>query len=173
MTTILVLSFHSCYFLPIWESFESIDVRNNSNDTILVYLATGNSPATPTIYPDTCLPAEAYVGDIRIPHTNDSISGYLVRVDPHDGASVLTGMVRTDYWQHGFRKKFFEQNHINVLSFFFIHSDTLKKYGYDYIAQKNLILARYDLNKSNLDALDLKVPYPPTPKMKNMKKWIP
>lgn len=157
----------------MWDNWESIDVINNSNDTILIYLASGKTAATPTAYPDTCLPAEAFVGDIQLPHTNDSISGYLVKISPHDDAPVYLGLVTTDYWGHGLRTKFFDQHHIHMLSFFFIHSDTLKKYGYDYIAKNNLILARYDLCESDMRALDLRIPYPPLEAMKEMKTWIP
>lgn len=170
---LFITGLQSCYFLPMWENWESIDVENNCEDTIMVYLATGNTLATPTVYPDTCLPAEAFVGDIRLPHTNDSISGYLVAIPPHDDFPVYSGMVSTDYWGHNLREKFFEKHHINVLSFFFIHSDTLKKFGYDYIAHHNLILARYDLDVSDMNALDLKIPYPPTEAMKDMKIWKP
>ena len=60
-----------------------------------------------------------------------------------------------------------------VLSYFFISADTLEKYGYDYVASHNLILARYDLTESDMRFLDMVIPYPPTESMKEMKIWIP
>jgi hypothetical protein len=168
----VVMTFHACYFFPIWENWVSIDVENHSEDSILVYLASGKTLATPTVYPDTCLPAESYVGDIRLPHTNDSISGYLVRIAPHEIADVYGGLVSTDYWGHSLKNKFFEEHHISTLSFFFIHADSIKKYGYDHIARNNLILARYDLSVSDMRALDLRIPYPPSNAMKGMRMWL-
>ncbi len=89
----LVLAFtftlQSCVFLHIWDDYMSLDVINNSNDSIRVYLALGRPPLYPTAYPDTCLPKDAYVDEINLPHTNDSISGYFVGISPHSGSAVV------------------------------------------------------------------------------------
>lgn len=174
----LVLAFtftlQSCVFLHIWDDYMSLDVINNSNDSIRVYLALGRPPLYPTAYPDTCLPKDAYVDEINLPHTNDSISGYFVGISPHSGSAVVMTIVYSDYWGHGRIDDFFDDFiRVKVLPFFFISADTLKKYGYDYVASHNMILARYDLTESDMRSLNLTIPYPPTESMKGMKIWMP
>ena len=66
-------------------------------------------------------------------------------------------------------------------SFFFFHSDTLKKYPLEILQRDYKILQRYDL--SSQDILKLydgkkgstypQIPYPPDERMKDMKMWPP
>ena len=171
---VFVFALQSCVFLPIWEEFVCLGVDNDSNDSILVYLASGFSPTNPTVYPDTCLPKDVYVGNINLPHTNDSISGYLIGISPHEQMAVLCTLIYSDYWGHGRIDDFFDDCvRVKVLSFFFISADTLNKYGYDYVASHNKILARYDLTESDMRFLDMMIPYPPTDSMREMKIWMP
>ncbi|WP_294746451.1 hypothetical protein [uncultured Prevotella sp.] len=170
----LVFILQSCVFFPIWENFIGIDVENNSDDSLLIYLASGMSPANPTVFPDTCLPQDAYVGERNLPHVNDSISGYLVPVSAHDKINVLATIVNTDYWGNGLYDDFFDDFvKVKILSFFFISADSFKKYGYNYVASHNMILSRYDLTESDMRSLDLTIPYPPTESMKDMRIWKP
>lgn len=160
----------SCIF-PISQEWVDLVAVNTSNDSIFVYLARGHQ-WSPTIYPDTCLPMDAYVGNINIPHTNDSISGYLVPVAPHDTVYVEGGLVYCDEWLHKALDKFFS-DFPERTSWFFISVDSVRKYGYNYVASHNIILARYDLTTSDMRSLNLMIPYPPTASMKGMKIWKP
>lgn len=171
---VFVFALQSCVFLPIWEDFVCLGVENNSNDSLLVYLALDQPPRNPTVYPDTCLPKDIYVGFINLPHTNDSLSGYLVGIPPREQMAVECTIINTDYWGNGKLDKFFDKLiRVKVLSFFFISADTLNKYGYDYVASHNMIQARYDLTESDMRHLDMMIPYPPTESMKGMKIWMP
>lgn len=170
----LVLTIHSCVFFPIWDEYVSLNVNNTSDDSLLIYVASGMLPSTPTVYPDTCLPMDEYVGELNLPHTNDSISGYLIPISPKEKSSILFTIVATDYWGNGRYEKFFDDFiKVDVLSLFFISADSIRKYGYNYVASHNIILARYDLTPSDMKSLDMMIPYPPTEAMKGMKIWKP
>lgn len=160
----------SCIF-PMNQEWVGLDAVNTSNDSIFIYLARGHQWA-PTVYPDTCLPQDAYVGNINIPHTNDSISGYLTPVAPHDTANVELSLVYCDEWLHNALDKYFS-NFPKITSWFFISADSIKKYGYNYVASRSIILARYDLTPSDMRSLNMMIPYPPTESMKGMKIWMP
>lgn len=167
---VLVLMLQSCYFLPMWEEDVCLAVDNRSSDSLLVYVASGLLPIWPTVYPDTLLPPDSYVGEINLPHINDSISGYLIPVPPHEKNAVLCTEIHTDYWGNGLYDKFFNDFvKAEVLSFFFIYKDSVKKYGYDYVASHNIIAARYDLTASDMKSLGMIIPFPPTESMSDMK----
>ena len=167
-----ILALQSCYFFPVWPEDVCLSTENHSNDSLLVYVAWGRLPSNPTVYPDTLLPRDAYVGEINLPHTNDSISGYLLLVPPHDGTALLCTEVNTDYWGHGLYDKFFNEFiRTDVLSVFYISADSVRKYGYDYVASHNIIVARYDLTASDIKSLNMIIPYPPTDAMSGMKIW--
>ena len=167
-TCVALSLFQGCFFFDIWEFEVDFTVENDSDDTLSVYLAMGNSRYAPTIYPDTCLPANAYVG---YRDGTDSISDWLVPVPPHCTQGVASYFLNTDYWGNGKYRKFFKENHIDTLSVFIINSDTLKYYGYDYVARNNVILARYDLSISDMERLFYCFPYPPSPIMSRMKVY--
>ena len=159
-----------CFF-KWWEYDIELKVENHSNDTISVYFAMGYYTATPTIYPDTLLPKDEFVGWTK---DSDSISSWLVVVPPHDVAQPYWWMwTKTDYWGHGAYSKFFDELNIDTLSIFMISTDSIRKYGYDFVAEHNIILARYDLSTSDMDRLNYRFPYPPTEDMRTMKVWIP
>ena len=168
----IIIALQSCYFLPIWEEDLCLVVDNNSNDSLLIYVASGILPTNPTTYPDTLLPKDAYVGDVNLPHSNDSISGYLIHAPSHERTAILCTIVNTDYWGHGLYDKFCNDFiRPKILSVFFISADSVKNYGYDYVANNNMIEARYDLTSSDLKSLDMFIPYPPTESMSGMKRW--
>lgn len=62
---------------------------------------------------------------------------------------------------------------LDTVSFFFIDSDTVSQHSWQEIAEKNLILQRYDLSISDVEWLDNQITYPPTPKMSGMKMYPP
>ncbi len=166
---ILIVFFESCV-LPLNQEWVGLNAVNTSNDSILIYLARGHQ-WSPTVYPDTLLPKDTYVGEINLPHTNDSISGYLVPLAPHDTTCVELSLIYCDDWKHGMLDKFFA-DFPKITSWFFISADSVEKYGYDYVATHNIILARYDLTTSDMKYLNMMIPYPPTEGMKGMKIWM-
>ena len=167
----VILLLQSCPFLPLNQVWTSLDVTNTSNDSIYIYAALGISYA-PTVYPDTLLPEDDYVGDLWFPHTSDSISGYLHPLGPQDTTCVDMGLLYLDDWEHGKYDKFLK-DYPPITSFFFISADTLKKYGYDHVARHNMILARYDLTISDMKRLNLLIHFPPTEAMNGMNIRMP
>ncbi|QEC53039.1 hypothetical protein EDD80_1041 [Anseongella ginsenosidimutans] len=61
----------------------------------------------------------------------------------------------------------------DTVSLFIFHADTLTKFPWQTIREDYKILRRYDLSLEDLITLEFKVPYPPSPKMKNMKMFPP
>lgn len=69
----------------------------------------------------------------------------------------------------------FNSNGVDTMSLYIIDADTLKKYSWEEIRTGYKILQRYDLDVSvaALRKLDLKVTYPPTEAMKDVKMYPP
>ena len=59
----------------------------------------------------------------------------------------------------------------DTLSIFIFSSDTLNKYSWEEVRRDYKILKRYDLSIQDLELLDYKVYYPPTPTMSRMKMY--
>ena len=110
--------------LPLNQEWVGLDAVNTSKDSIFIYLARGHQ-WSPTVYPDTCLPKDTYVGNINLPHTNDSISGYLVPVAPHDTANVELSLIYCADWKNEALEKFFA-DYPKMTSWFFISFLILK-----------------------------------------------
>ncbi len=177
IVVLFILALQSCLLFPTYEEFVCLGVDNKSRDSILVYLAADKPPIYPTVYPDTCLPRNSYVGEINgVYHTNDSISGYLTPIPPHEQSSVLCTIINYNYFGGGRHKKIYNEFfsdfvRVEYLSFFFLSADSVRKYGYDHVASHNMILSRYDLTASDMKSLEMMIPYPPTEEMKGMKIW--
>ncbi|SQA93841.1 hypothetical protein [Capnocytophaga ochracea] len=59
----------------------------------------------------------------------------------------------------------------DTLSIFIFNTDTLNKYSWEEVRRDYKILKRYDLSIQDLELLDYKVYYPPTPAMSQMKMY--
>ena len=164
---LFVLVFQSCEFLPIWEQDIMYAIDNQSEDTISVYYAIGYFPPYPTVFPDTLLPRKETV----VTWEEDSTST-ITTVPPKMSYAVLTTIERGNYWASydDVQYKFFHNRcHLDTLSFFVMSHDSIRKYGYDYVTEHNMVLVRYDLSFSDLKALRYVVPYPPNEKTQGMK----
>ena len=156
----------SC-LLPIYNAYIDIVVENNAEDTVYVYPATGDDYFSRTKYPDTLLPRNFYLeqGDL----TFADVMAHMY-VAPHASAALWGKDVEgVFYWERRPYRKCFREIHLDTLSFFFISADTLRRYGYDYVAEHNILLMRYDLSISDMESLDYRIPYPPKDNMKSMK----
>lgn len=147
------------------EYYLSIDMRNDFKDCILVYVALGTSPDCPTSYPDSLLPAEKY----NLYKIGDKLSDYLIDIKPNSTNSLWSCISYNDDTSTCLR----EAMSSDTLSVFIIHADTLNKYGYDMIASENRIMIRYDFSIKDLQELNYKITFPPSPLMKNIKMYPP
>lgn len=120
-----------------------IILKNNSNHKIDVFVADHNKG-----YPDTTLTSQrATVNiDIQKVHYEDFSLEY---------------------------EKVFSYLPSDTLSIYIFHTDTLKKYSWDIIKERYMVLKRYDLSLDDLKKLDYTVPYPPSSAMSNMKMFPP
>lgn len=134
---------------PFAEKKYPIHLMNDSNHSIGTYLTLGGKHGS--YYPDTVLPesSEYIISDIE---SN-----------------------RTYYYDSGIKwEEIFSYDLPNdTMSIFIFHTDTLSKYAWGTIRNEYKILKRYDLSLEDLHALEFTVPYPPSPKMKNMKMFPP
>ena len=119
--------------LPIYDAYVEVYVENNTGDTIYVYPATGDSCFSQTRYPDTLLPRNSFLEAGQC-FLADIISD--MRVAPHATEAVWGKDVEgVHYWEHKPYDKCFRKLNLDTLSFFFINADTLRRYGYDYMAE--------------------------------------
>ncbi len=131
----------------------TIEFVNNTEDTICVYCATGFYCFGPTAYPDTLLPPGDMIqcdgktfGEMipycwAVPHRQNYLAGPLALLFNDDG-------------RLGFLLP------LDTLSVFFIDLDTLRKYGYDTVRERYLILNRYDIPMDTVIKNDYKITYP-------------
>ncbi len=135
----------SCkYFV---EHFNEIRFYNNTEHSIAYYFALGGKYGT--FYPD------------KLPDT----TAYLFRgIKSADSTSIF--IRRT--WED-----FFKDFPSDTLSIYIFHTDTLNKYSWKEICEDYLVLKRYDLSLYDLKKLNFKVPYPPSPIMRDMKMYPP
>lgn len=69
--------------------------------------------------------------------------------------------------------KVYKDFKIDTMSVFFFDTDTLNKYPWEEIRKDYKILRRYDLSLQDLEYLEYKIYYPPTPKMRDIKMYPP
>lgn len=64
-------------------------------------------------------------------------------------------------------------NSEDTLMVFVYNADTLAFYGWEYVKEHYLIAQRYDLSLGDLQQLNWRLQFPPSPKMQNIKMWPP
>lgn len=122
-------------------------IYNKTNNQYIAYYITAGGKYG-SFYPDTLLP-------------NSNIYIYR-RIDPQK------------YFSTDSRRKWrdiFKELPKDTLSIFIFSSDTLNKYSWEEVRRDYKILKRYDLSIQDLELLDYKVYYPPTPTMSRMKMY--
>ncbi|WP_298900883.1 hypothetical protein [uncultured Psychroserpens sp.] len=123
-----------------------ITVENDTDETLQFHVASENSPVK---YPDTILPMN--MDDISLP-----------------------SVTRTVNWGNSRRwEDRVDALPSDTLSIYFFHPDTLSTYSWDEIRDDYNILKRYDLSIEDLQALNFRVTYPPTPEMQNIRQYPP
>ena len=124
------------------DKFYDLEIHNNTDKTINIYFADGE-----TYYPDTLLPeANKRLKEAKLNKTH-----------------YETSMVQ---WG-----KILKKLPKDTLSIFIFSTDTLNKYSWKEVRRDYKILRRYDLSIQDLELLDYKVYYPPTPTMSRMKMY--
>jgi len=152
-----MLLFQAC---PINEFGKmDLELKNNSNDTLCVYVANGSHSA----YPDTLLPEK---------YENVTMS----RIDNNMTSPIycfVTNLVSSP-------EKFFQKLPKDTLSIFIFNEfeyDTIPKILMDSIWNEmnygKLFLLRYDLSLKDLEKLDFLLTYPPDNIMKNVRQYPP
>jgi len=142
-------------------------MENNSNDSICVYVASGERAFSPTTYPDTLLPADRRVNWSG--ETGTFLSEGLGEVAPHSVSSIYMSIENKSIFDKPSKEKWLKRIPVDTLSVFIISQDSITKYGYDYVAKNNMVLMRYDLSKDDIRLLDFLLHYPPSPEMERMK----
>lgn len=140
--------FYSCEGLT-GDYDNGIDIKNNSNIPIGFYFADGYEflgEGTVTAYPDTLLPQK-----------NKMITYY------------ISGNMRPGIGMPNKKSEFLKYLPKDTLSIFIFHTDTLNKYSWEEVRNGYKILKRYDLSYKDLEKLQFKIPYPPSPGMAKMK----
>ena len=148
-------------FVDCWgeSHWNAVYLYNNSNDTIRCYSADGYMDGSYTVYPDTTLPLglsnnssfdEFYMGDL------------LSFCNPHEKGECFSSNYGNNI------EKSLDKIKSDTLSIFLINNDTIKTYGYKYIAEHYKIICRYDLSRKDLRSLNYIVPYPPNRTMEHM-----
>lgn len=111
-------------------------------------------------------------------NTNHSISYYvgesypdtlIVQNKPHLRIIQPASSSKDSNW--GTWKERFSK--IEKLSVFIFHTDTLNKYIWEGVADKYMVLKRYDLSLEDLQQLGWSLPFPPTEAMKHIKMYPP
>lgn len=139
---------------PAWDFL--VSCYNFTDKKVMVYVARGIRFDSLTEYPDTLLPTNMDF-DSKMPNNcNDpelySESIYLTVWPPHEkGICIMDRGTIPD-----------------TISVFIINPDTLKTYGYDYIAEHYKIICRYDLSREDIRALNYIIPFPPNRTMEHM-----
>lgn len=127
-------------------SYEPVTFYNNTDHDIGYYIGMGGGDGT--VYPDTLLPnGYSHAGVYRNSDITINVEGTWAE---------WYGYLKTD-----------------TLCFFILNSDTLNKYPWEEIRKDYKILRRYDLSLQDLEYLEYKIYYPPTPKMRDIKMYPP
>ena len=139
---IVLTMLYSCRYVEEWiEEPHGIMIHNATDDTICIYVATGYYGESPTAYPDTVLPLD------KVYWKDETISNRIRQneIAPHSSLSSLPILDKK------MNPIFSLPN--DTLSIFFISTDTLNKYGYDMVREKNMILERHDLSMEEIKEL--------------------
>ena len=89
-----------------------------------------------------------------------------MKYKPNTLESFLSTNIDSDNWEEEI-----ESLPKDTLSIFIFSTDTLNKYSWEEVRRDYKILRRYDLSIQDLELLDYKVYYPPTPAMSRMKMY--
>ena len=136
-----------CKCLP-WDRKYSIGLKNNTEYSIGCYFALGGYYGT--YYPDTLLPTS---------------NTYIIKEIKSGNWYSQDSGIKWEEIYSNFPK--------DTMSVYVFHSDTLKKYPWDEVGNKYMILKRYDLSLSDLKLLEWSIYYPPTEEMKDIKMYPP
>ena len=154
-------------FIPQIKHMACLRMENSSNDSICVYVASGEGTFNPTTYPDTLLPPDRLVdwGSVHgILWSTD-----LAEVPPHSEYTIHSTIEKSTIFNRPSKEKWLKRIPVDTLSIFIISQDSITKYGYDHVAKNNMVLMRYDLSKDDIRLLDFLLHYPPSPEMERMK----
>ncbi len=154
-------------FIPQIKHMSCLRMENSSNDSICVYVASGEGTFNPTTYPDTLLPPDRLVdwGSVHgILWSTD-----LAEVPPHSEYTIHSTIEKSTIFNRPSKEKWLKRIPIDTLSVFIISQDSITKYGYDYVAKNNMVLMRYDLSKDDIRLLDFLLYYPPSHGIEGMK----
>ncbi len=142
-----IVSLVCCSECGLWEYQYPLFVENNSGYTIDCFFAIDDelAPFAPNIVPDP--------------------RNYLLRgVKPKTYSRFLNKIK----WE-----VIFSDKKSDTISIYIFHTDTFNKYSWKEICEDYLVLKRYDLSLYDLKKLNFKVPYPPSPIMRDMKMYPP
>ena len=144
-----------------------LEVNNESEDTMCVYLATGFFEYGPTAYPDTLLPKDFWLprekwGEVKLSWL---LSYIAYPPQANKSERLIMQAFRKDEWDKSLSPCILPYD---TLSAFFICKDTLNLYGYDDIQEKNRVQLRIDFSRDNLKKINNLIHYPPPPKMRHM-----
>lgn len=143
LTISAAITLNGCWDI---EYNDTIDLNNQTNDTIRTYVAIGVGYSSPTAYPDTILPSN--LQEIGC----EGMTDVLATLPPHVEGGIFA-----------YHKRLPGKN--DTISIFIINNDTLNRYGYEYVAEHNKISVRYDLSRKDLKRLDYHLSYPPSSAM--------
>ena len=145
MRTVYIIFIFLLLFSCEWPYMDRIDplyIKNQSNCAISIYPARRGFDF---VYPDTSI---TLLKNHRVLKFNQS-----------------TNFASADW------KEEIEFLPKDTLSIFIFSTDTLNKYSWEEVRRDYKILKRYDLSIQDLELLDYKVYYPPTPAMSQMKMY--
>ena len=145
-TFIMYCLFSCCEFAPY------LNWKNNSSDSICLYIAWGGMDPGANVYPDTTLPAKPHLRLLK-PHSQ----GVYGPLPVYDLAEMFEKYVHSD-----------------TLSVFFIDAKIVENKPWEDIRKNYLIKMRYELDKEHIyRCQNLDIEYPPTSKMPIVKIFQP
>ena len=90
------------------------------------------------------------------------------KISPQETSDIWGEMNGCKSW-----KQYYKHHNIkDYLYLFVLAADTLAKYSWAEIRERNLILVRYDLTYKDIELFS-PLYYPPTPEMRDIKMWPP
>lgn len=147
-------------------SYESIDVKNESSDTMCIYAATGSLAYGPTAYPDTLLPKDFLLTrEAGFPDIDLSVYLSIRPYPPRQWKPLIIERFNRKAWKKSMAPCVLPRD---TLSVFFICKDTLNKYGYDDVQENNRVQLRIDYSKDDLREVRNDIIYPPRASMSHM-----
>lgn len=60
-----------------------------------------------------------------------------------------------------------------LMRFFIVKESDVARYGWKKVVEEDMVLQRYDFTDKDLEMIDRKVYFPPTPTMQNINMWPP